>query len=68
MGRYSFSVWLFHPQHLTGFPGAQQDAEKVRQLRFQSLGLLTYYEYAPGRSLPAALLGGLFDHLVLCCH
>ena len=30
-----------------------------------SFGLLTYYEYAPGTSLPAALLGGLFDHPVL---
>jgi hypothetical protein len=26
--RYSFSVWLFHPQHLAGFNGALQAAQK----------------------------------------
>jgi hypothetical protein len=31
--RYSFSVWLFHPQHLAGFNGALQAAQKDPEAR-----------------------------------
>jgi hypothetical protein len=32
--RYSFSVWLFHPQHLAGFNGALQAAQKDPEAEF----------------------------------
>jgi hypothetical protein len=53
--RYSFSVWLFHPQHLAGFNGALQAAQKDPKIQDaqKSTSGGAYLQYVAARRLRA---------------